>query len=113
MYKSTPERFYLGYAPNSTSSEVYEVLADAAALTYLSVCNSNITQEVFKAYIVPSGQSVANSYMIVNVSIDPDETVELGLKKPVMLDAGDKIYISTTTSSKVSCVMCGLTLELV
>lgn len=113
MYKSTPTRFHLGYIPNSTASEIYEVTDDAANLLYISAFNSNATDELVEVYLVPSGETVGDEFKWAEFTISENETIEFSPNKPLMLGNGDKIYAKTTTADKVSVIASGNVLEVV
>jgi hypothetical protein len=70
------------------------------AITSIMICNyTPSTSDTVTVYAVPSGQSVGNTYMIVNaLPIPGGETVSLDQEK-LVLGTGDAIYVKSGSSS--------------
>lgn len=110
-YRSTPTRFYLGYVPATTTSEIYEVTTDGAVLTHISFYNNYNLSETIELWIVPSGESVGDEYKITQGTLASETSEDLSPIKGIILENGDKIYAKTTTASQVSLLICGAILE--
>ena len=109
-YKSTPTRFYLGYVPDATTTEVYEVVDDGAILTFINFYNNNATPETIEIWVVPTGESVGDEYKISQGNLATVSNSDLSPLKGMVLSPGDKIYIQTTTADKVTCYLSGVIL---
>jgi len=71
--------------------------------------NTNTSAENVKLYFVENGGSVADSRLILNVSLEANETLEWMLEYPLPMEtAGDTIQAVTDTASKVNIVISGM-----
>jgi hypothetical protein len=85
----------------STISAVYTSSGNTA-VTFLSICNYDIATPVTaNIYIVPSGQSVSNSYVTVsNLAIANTDTYQIydGNEK-LVLGNGDFIHVNCSANT--------------
>lgn len=86
----------------TTAGNVVYTSSGNTVVTFLSICNYNISTPVTaNIYIVPSGQSVSNSYVTVsNLAIANVDTYQLyaGNEK-LILSNGDFIHIDCSANT--------------
>lgn len=106
-------RFYIGYAPNSTSSAVYEVLTGYEVLTDINLINNAGYTVTVAIYIVPTGETLGNEHKLCFVSLDPGDSGLDALQKGLLLVEGDEIYIEADAASVVSVVLSGVKYDMI
>lgn len=86
----------------TTTGNVVYTSSGNTVITFLSICNYNLATSVTaNVYVVPSGQSVGNSYVTVsNLAIANADTYQIyaGNEK-LILSNGDFIHIDSSANT--------------
>lgn len=87
---------------NSAATPISPSLGSSYAITVMMFCNLNTSIEYIDVHVVASGDSPTDTNKVVyQAPIDPNDTFIFSTER-LVLDAGDRIYASTTTASQVS-----------
>lgn len=113
-YISEPTQIFLGYFPDNTSSPQYTVPAGKKLiLSAISVVHNGSTtsaSETAVVHIVPSAGSVGNEYKVLSEDVTPTFSGTIEIPRGLVLNAGDKLYLSTDTASTLSGIVVGAVL---
>jgi len=90
--------------PGAAATLIYTAPANnQARCLKCTVCNDTTSAITFKAYKVPSGESVGDAYLIYNdKAIGSKETYGCPDIVGQVLDAGDMIYIHPSAADQLS-----------
>jgi len=93
--------------PGAAATELYACPANTQArIVKCTACNDTTSAITFKAYKVPSGQSVGDEYLILNdKALGSKETYECPEVTGQVLDAGDKIYFHPSVADQLSVML--------
>lgn len=94
----------------SGDSTIYTVAANKAAkISTLSLCNVSASPVVVSVALIPSGGSIDGTHRVVSgYTLQPGDTLPVEYLEGAWLGDGDKIVVSSGTSSAVDCVLTGL-----
>lgn len=89
----------------SSKGDIYDPPASTKGLVHnILIHNTNTTSETVVLYL----HDGTNEYKIFNMSVAANETIQLAFQNEgLVVDANSKITGSTTTASKVTCLISG------
>ena len=106
----TPDVLYSGRIA-ATATNLYTVQAGQMARLYtLTLCSTNGSAVNIDVYVVPSDQSVADQYKIINsYSLAPGDSISLSqYVSGMMLGEGDSIQAIASTTNVTNAVLTGV-----
>lgn len=98
-----------GNTINSSNETLYTSTGAKTQIINFSLCNYAVVARTVTIYMVPSGQSVGNDYLIVkDFLIDPDQSRRVAAIEGKVMESGAAIIAVASAASSVTANASGL-----